>query len=94
MSVLQEIDRPRDIKSLTPAQLAALAQEIREEILRTISTLGGHLASSLGAVELCLALHYVFDAPDDQLVWDMGYQAFAHKLITGRRERFHTLKQF
>src|SRR3989338_6047155 len=55
--------------------------------------LGGHLASSLGAVELCLALHYVFNAPDDLLVWDMGYQAFAHKLITGRRKQFHTLKQ-
>ena len=93
MTLLETIDRPADIKSLTIAELSVLAQEIRDELLKTISALGGHLASSLGAVELCLALHYVFDAPDDQLVWDMGYQAFAHKLITGRRARFHTLKQ-
>ena len=93
MGFLDTIDRPRDLKSLTTAQLSTLAGEIREELLKTISELGGHLASSLGAVELCLALHDVFDAPDDQLVWDMGYQAFAHKLITGRRGRFHTLKQ-
>ena len=93
MRLLETIHRPSDIRPLTPAQLAALAQEIREELVKTIAALGGHLASSLGAVELCLALHDVFDAPEDQLVWDMGYQAFAHKLITGRRERFHTLKQ-
>ena len=93
MSLLQAIERPRDLKTLTAAQLASLAREIRETILKTVSELGGHLASSLGAVELCLALHYVFETPDDQLVWDMGYQAFAHKLITGRRNRFHTLKQ-
>ncbi len=94
MTILQTIERPADIKALTVSQLSTLAQEIREELLKTISELGGHLASSLGAVELCLSLHYVFDAPEDQLVWDMGYQAFAHKLITGRREQFHTLKQF
>lgn len=93
MRLLDTIDRPADIKGLTYAQLEQLAQEIREELLSTISRLGGHLASSLGTVELCLALHDVFDAPDDLLVWDMGYQAFAHKLITGRRDRFHTLKQ-
>lgn len=94
MGLLETIERPADIKSMTPTQLTALAREIRQELLQTISRLGGHLASSLGAVELCLALHYVYDAPEDQLVWDMGYQAFAHKLITGRRTRFHTLKQF
>ena len=90
--LLQKIERPSDIKTLTAAQLAALAQEIRGELLNTISELGGHLASSLGAVELCLALHDVFEAPKDHLVWDMGYQAFAHKLITGRYRRFRTLK--
>jgi len=93
MSFLASIQRPADIKTLSYGQLEQLAGEIRKELIATIAELGGHLASSLGAVELCLALHYVFDAPDDQLVWDMGYQAFAHKLITGRRERFHTLKQ-
>ena len=93
MALLDTIQRPADIKSLTIPQLNTLAADIRQELLTTISRLGGHLASSLGAVELCLALHYVFEAPEDQLVWDMGYQAFAHKLITGRRDRFHTLKQ-
>ncbi len=94
MRILETIEKPSDIKPLSAQQLQALAEEIREEIIQTISVLGGHLASSLGAVELCLALHYVFDAPDDQLLWDMGYQAFTHKLITGRRGAFNTLKQF
>ncbi|MBI4598171.1 MAG: 1-deoxy-D-xylulose-5-phosphate synthase [Candidatus Omnitrophica bacterium] len=94
MGVLETIDRPADVKALAAPQLLRLAQEIRATLIATVAELGGHLASSLGAVELCLALHYVFEAPDDQLVWDMGYQAFAHKLITGRRSRFNTLKQF
>lgn len=94
MSLLASIERPSDLKALTLPQLSGLAQDIRDELLQTIAQLGGHLASSLGAVELCLALHYVFEAPDDQLLWDMGYQAFTHKLITGRRGRFRTLKQF
>ena len=94
MTLLETIERPDDIKRLSLEQLSTLAEEIRQTLIETISELGGHLASSLGAVELCLALHYVFDAPDDQLVWDMGYQAFTHKLVTGRRDRFHTLKRF
>ena len=93
MRLLDTIDRPADLRALTVPQLEQLAQEIRTEIISTIADLGGHLASSLGAVELCLALHYAFDAPEDQLLWDMGYQAFTHKLITGRRARFRTLKQ-
>jgi 1-deoxy-D-xylulose-5-phosphate synthase len=93
MDLLETIERPADLKALSVIQLKALAQEIRDEMIRTVSGLGGHLASSLGAVELCLALHVVFDAPEDQLIWDMGYQAFAHKLVTGRRARFKTLKQ-
>ena len=92
-SLLSTIHRPADLKTLTIPQLTTLAQEVRDELVKTIARLGGHLASSLGAVELCLALHYVFDAPEDQMVWDMGYQAFTHKLITGRRSRFGTLKQ-
>ena len=94
MSLLEKIQAPVDIKNYSTEELAQLAGEIRQELIKTISHLGGHLASSLGAVELCLALHYVFDAPHDQLVWDMGYQAFTHKLITGRRNQFGTLKQF
>jgi 1-deoxy-D-xylulose-5-phosphate synthase len=70
-----------------------LAQEIRQEIIRTVSKVGGHLASSLGVVELTLALHYVFDTPRDRLIWDVGHQTYAHKLITGRREQFSTLRQ-
>lgn len=92
--LLDKIDRPADLKSLSVEQLETLSGEIRQTLIETISGLGGHLASSLGAVELCLAMHYVFNAPKDHLVWDMGYQAFTNKLITGRRDRFHTLKQY
>ncbi len=93
MRLLDTIDSPDDVKRLPVRQLPQLAEDIRKELVETIAALGGHLASSLGAVELCLALHYVFEAPRDQLVWDMGYQAYAHKLLTGRRERIKTLKQ-
>lgn len=94
MNALDRINCPADLRALSMDELDTLAAEIRQQILHTVSHLGGHLASSLGAVELCLALHHAFEAPKDQLVWDMGYQAFTHKLITGRRDRFHTLKQF
>jgi len=94
MSLLETIDSPQDLKRLPVSQLPLVAEEIRQRLLEVIAELGGHLASSLGAVELCLAWHYVFDAPTDKLVWDMGYQAYAHKMITGRRTRIHTLKQF
>jgi 1-deoxy-D-xylulose-5-phosphate synthase len=90
---LKKIQSPADLRSLRPAELPPLAQEIREEILRTVSRVGGHLASSLGVVELTLALHYVFDTPQDRLIWDVGHQTYAHKLITGRRENFGTLRQ-
>ncbi|MGE5254553.1 MAG: 1-deoxy-D-xylulose-5-phosphate synthase [Planctomycetaceae bacterium] len=78
---------------MRPADLPKLAGEIREEIIRTVSKVGGHLASSLGVVELTLALHYVFDTPRDRIIWDVGHQTYAHKLITGRQENFHTLRQ-
>ncbi len=91
--LLDRINSPQDVKALRLAQLPELTQELRETILTTVSHVGGHFASSLGAVELIVALHYVFDAPTDQIVWDMGYQAYAHKLLTGRREQFSTLKQ-
>ena len=92
--ILDTVNSPHDLKRLSIEQMSQLAGEIREELISVVATLGGHLASSLGAVELCLALHEVFDAPHDHLVWDMGYQAYAHKLITGRRDRIQTLKQF
>ncbi|NOY52641.1 MAG: 1-deoxy-D-xylulose-5-phosphate synthase, partial [Deltaproteobacteria bacterium] len=91
---LDRIDSPEDLKGLTLEELTSLAAEIRDKILKTVSTNGGHLSSSLGVVELTLALHYVFDAPRDRIVWDVGHQAYAHKLLTGRRKSFSTLRQF
>jgi 1-deoxy-D-xylulose-5-phosphate synthase len=91
--LLQLIDSPADLRKMRIADLPLLAQEIREEIISTVSKIGGHLASSLGVVELALALHYVFDTPQDRLIWDVGHQTYAHKLITGRRETFSTLRQ-
>jgi 1-deoxy-D-xylulose-5-phosphate synthase len=90
--ILDTIDSPEDLRRLTPEQLPRLAAELREEIISTVSKTGGHLAPSLGVVELTIALHYVFDTPRDRLVWDVGHQAYAHKLLTGRRDRFHTLR--
>jgi 1-deoxy-D-xylulose-5-phosphate synthase len=90
---LQKIDSPEDLRKMSPADLPLLAGEIREEIIRTVAKVGGHLASSLGVVELTLALHYVFNTPRDRLVWDVGHQTYAHKMITGRRKQFPTLRQ-
>ncbi len=90
--LLDMIDSPKDLKSLSIEQLKRLAEEVRQEIISTTSLRGGHLASSLGAVELIIAIHYVFDAPQDKIVFDVGHQAYAHKLITGRREDFKTLR--
>ncbi len=90
--LLDAIDSPADLKRLAPAQLPQLCQEIRDEIIETCARNGGHLGSSLGAVEINVALHYVFDSPADRLVWDVGHQAYAHKLLTGRRERFRTIR--
>jgi 1-deoxy-D-xylulose-5-phosphate synthase len=93
-SLLPRIDGPQDLKSLSIEELYQLAEEIRDEIVCTVSQTGGHLAPNLGAVELTLALHYVFDAPDDVIIWDVGHQAYTHKLITGRREQFHTIRTY
>ncbi|MFO7598830.1 MAG: 1-deoxy-D-xylulose-5-phosphate synthase [Candidatus Desulfacyla sp.] len=92
--LLDTIDSPADLKGLSLEDLQQLAGEIRQQIIETTSRTGGHLAPSLGAVELALALHYVFDAPKDKIIWDVGHQAYAHKLITGRRDRFHTLRTY
>ncbi|MBL7068655.1 MAG: 1-deoxy-D-xylulose-5-phosphate synthase, partial [Candidatus Omnitrophica bacterium] len=91
--LLNGIKSPADLKKLSIGKLPALAEEIRKEILDTVSKQGGHLASSLGAVELTIALHYVFNTPEDIIVWDVGHQAYAHKILTGRKERFKTLRQ-
>jgi 1-deoxy-D-xylulose-5-phosphate synthase len=94
MKILDNVNLPQDIKKLDFSQLEQLAKEIREYIIDTVSKTGGHLASSLGAVELTLALHYVFDTPKDKIVWDVGHQTYAHKIITGRKEQFKTLRQY
>lgn len=91
--LLDKIETPADLRKLSVDELPVLAQEIRDEIVATVSKTGGHLAPSLGVVELTIALHYVFNTPHDRLIWDVGHQAYAHKLLTGRRDRFHTLRQ-
>ena len=93
-ALLDKINSPADLKKIPRNELPVLAEEIRMAIVDVVSKTGGHLAPSLGAVELAIAIHYVFDAPRDKVVWDVGHQAYAHKLLTGRREQFHTLRQF
>jgi 1-deoxy-D-xylulose-5-phosphate synthase len=93
VSLLDQIDSPDDLQDLNLRQLEALAEELRQRIIGSVEKVGGHLAPSLGVVELTLALHYVFDTPVDKIVWDVGHQTYAHKLLTGRRERFDTLRQ-
>ncbi len=90
---LKQIQSPADLKDLSLSELKTLANEIRELIVAVVSKTGGHLASSLGTVELAIALHYVFDSPADKIIWDVGHQAYAHKIITGRSEKFPTLRQ-
>ena len=91
---LNTIHYPKDLKALPLEVLPVVCDEVRDFIIQQLSQNPGHLGSSLGTVELTVALHYVFDAPNDQLVWDVGHQAYAHKILTGRRERFHTNRQF
>jgi 1-deoxy-D-xylulose-5-phosphate synthase len=91
--VLHQIDSPADLRRLPRTDLPALAKELREFVLQTVSQTGGHLGSNLGTVELTIALHYVFDTPHDRIVWDVGHQTYPHKVLTGRRDRMHTLRQ-
>jgi len=91
--LLDAIASPADLRQLPVAKLPEVAQELRQFLIHTVSTRGGHFAAGLGAVELAVALHYVFDTPHDRLVWDVGHQAYPHKVLTGRRDRLHTIKQ-
>jgi 1-deoxy-D-xylulose-5-phosphate synthase len=93
LSILQRVADPADLKQLSRAELKQLADELRAFIIETVSKTGGHLASNLGVIELTVALHAVFDAPRDKIVWDVGHQTYAHKILTGRRERMATLRQ-
>ncbi len=91
--VLEAMQSPSDVKALAPSEIPLLAEEIREAIIEAVSRVGGHLGSNLGVVELTIALHRVFDSPKDLLVWDTGHQAYVHKMLTGRRDRFDQLRQ-
>src|SRR5712692_10881019 len=94
VSILETINSPADLKRVPVGRLPALAEEIREQIISVTSAVGGHLASNLGVVELTVSLHYLLNTPKDKIVWDTSNQAYVHKLLTGRRERFHTLRQY
>jgi len=92
--IFDRVNNPQDLKQLKSAELKQLASEIREELVSVVSTNGGHLASNLGVVELTLAIHRVFDSPKDKIVWDVGHQVYTHKLVTGRKDKFSTLRQY
>src|SRR6195256_4572219 len=93
MSVLDQISEPKDMRQLNEADLRQVADELRAETINAVAVTGGHLGAGLGVVELTIALHYVFDTPHDRLGWDVGHQAYPHKVLTGRREQLHTVKQ-
>ncbi|MGB0837557.1 MAG: 1-deoxy-D-xylulose-5-phosphate synthase [Flavobacteriaceae bacterium] len=92
--ILNSIDQPKDLKDLSPESMQILAKELRHFIINMVATKEGHLGASLGVVELSIALHRVFDTPKDQLIWDVGHQAYVHKILTGRKDLFHTNRQF
>jgi 1-deoxy-D-xylulose-5-phosphate synthase len=94
MAILDRIYEPRDIRKLNKFQLEQLAKEIRSFLINVISETGGHLSSNLGVVELTLALHLCFDSPEDKIIWDVGHQSYVHKILTGRKDKFHTLRKF
>src|SRR5579883_2549107 len=91
--LLDRVKTPEDMRNWSVAQLRQLADEVREEVIEVVSVTGGHLGASLGVVELTVALHSVFDTPRDRLIWDVGHQAYPHKILTGRRNRIRTLRQ-
>ena len=90
---LDKVNFPSDVKKLKQSELKILAKEVREEMLDAVSVTGGHLGAGLGVVELTIALHYVFDTPNDKLIWDVGHQTYPHKILTGRKDKIRTLRQ-
>ena len=92
-TLLDSINSPADVKRLNPAELTELAEEIRDFLIQTLSKTGGHLGPNLGVVELTLALHAVFSTPEDKILFDVSHQAYIHKILTGRRDRFETIRQ-
>lgn len=92
--LLDIVEYPSDLKKLSMPQLKQICEELRWEVIESVSKTGGHLSSSLGVTELTVALHYVFDAPEDKIVWDVAHQCYPHKMLTGRRNRFNSLRQW
>src|SRR5215213_5913470 len=92
--LLDQIDDPRDLKDLEDDELQQLAQEVRELIIDTIGEIGGHFGANLGACEIAVALHSLLDSPGDKILWDVGHQAYPHKVLTGRREQLHTIRKY
>ncbi|MGZ5850797.1 MAG: 1-deoxy-D-xylulose-5-phosphate synthase N-terminal domain-containing protein, partial [Methyloceanibacter sp.] len=91
--LLDRIHSPKDLRALQDHELKQLAGELRQELIDAVSVTGGHLGAGLGVVELTIALHHVFDTPNDRLIWDVGHQSYPHKILTGRRGRIRTLRQ-
>src|SRR5262247_778891 len=92
--LLDKVNFPHELRALDRRQLRQLARELREFLLESVSQTGGHLSSNLGTVELTIALHYVYDTPNDRLVWDVGHQTYGHKVLTGRRERMNRMRMW
>ena len=90
---LDKVEFPADIRKLKISELKILSEEVREELIDAVSVTGGHLGAGLGVVELSIALHYVFETPNDKLVWDVGHQSYPHKILTGRKDKIRTLRQ-
>ena len=91
--LLAEIDSPEQLRRLPTSQLKSLADELREYLIKSVIKTGGHLSAGLGTVELTIAIHYVFNTPDDRLIWDVGHQSYPHKILTGRRDQMGTIRQ-
>ncbi|TMK61636.1 MAG: 1-deoxy-D-xylulose-5-phosphate synthase, partial [Actinobacteria bacterium] len=94
MSLLEKIDRPQDLHGLSDSELQQIAQEVRELIIDTIGEVGGHFGANLGTCELAVALHSLLDSPSDKVLWDVGHQAYPHKILTGRRDRLSTIRKY
>ena len=90
---LEDINFPSDLKNLSSSQLKILAEEVRSEMIDAVSETGGHLGAGLGVVELTVALHHIFNTPNDKLIWDVGHQTYTHKILTGRKDRIRTLRK-
>ena len=92
-SILENISSPKDLKILSLDQLSILSDELRSELISSVSKTGGHLGAGLGVIELTIALHYIFNAPKDKIIWDVGHQAYPHKILTGRKDKMNSLRQ-